>query len=60
VVVAVLEALARDGEIDPSVAVAAARQYKIDDVMAAECRSRTPGAHSPEPWRNPPEKWRSF
>ncbi|MDT5106184.1 MAG: pyruvate dehydrogenase component, partial [Mycobacterium sp.] len=35
VVVAVLEALARDGEIDPSVAVAAARQYKIDDVMAA-------------------------
>jgi pyruvate dehydrogenase E1 component len=35
VVVAVLEALARDGEIDPSVSVAAARQYKIDDVMAA-------------------------
>src|SRR3954468_9157805 len=35
VVVAVLEALARDGEIDPSVAVAAARQYKIDDVLAA-------------------------
>jgi pyruvate dehydrogenase E1 component len=35
VVLAVLEALARDGEIDPSVAVAAARQYKIDDVMAA-------------------------
>ncbi|MUM32719.1 pyruvate dehydrogenase (acetyl-transferring), homodimeric type, partial [Mycolicibacterium sp. CBMA 361] len=36
VVVAVLEALARDGEIDPSVAVAAAQQYRIDDVSAAE------------------------
>lgn len=36
VVVAVLEALARDGEIDPSVAIAAAREYRIDDVMAAE------------------------
>ncbi|MCW2519670.1 MAG: pyruvate dehydrogenase, partial [Mycobacterium sp.] len=35
VVVAVLEALARDGEIDPSVAIAAAKQYQIDDVMAA-------------------------
>ena len=35
VVVAVLEALARDGEIDPSVAVAAAKQYQIDDVLAA-------------------------
>ncbi|MDR3662559.1 MAG: pyruvate dehydrogenase (acetyl-transferring), homodimeric type, partial [Mycobacterium sp.] len=35
VVVAVLEALARDGEIDPSVAVAAAKQYRIDDVSAA-------------------------
>jgi pyruvate dehydrogenase E1 component len=35
VVVAVLEALARDGEIDPSVAVAAAREYRIDDVLAA-------------------------
>jgi pyruvate dehydrogenase E1 component len=35
VVVAVLEALARDGEIDPSVATAAARQYQIDDVLAA-------------------------
>jgi pyruvate dehydrogenase E1 component len=35
VVVAVLSALARDGEIDPSVAVAAAKQYKIDDVLAA-------------------------
>jgi len=36
VVVAVLEALARDGEIDPSVVVAAAKQYRIDDVNAAE------------------------
>ena len=35
VVVAVLEALARDGEIDPSVSVAAAQQYQIDDVLAA-------------------------
>ncbi|MCW2554975.1 MAG: pyruvate dehydrogenase [Mycobacterium sp.] len=35
VVVAVLEALARDGEIDPSVGIAAAKQYQIDDVMAA-------------------------
>ena len=35
IVVAVLEALARDGEIDPSVAVAAAREYRIDDVLAA-------------------------
>jgi pyruvate dehydrogenase E1 component len=33
-VVAVLEALARDGRIDPSVPVAAAREYKIDDVRA--------------------------
>ncbi len=35
VVVAALEELARDGEIDPSVAIAAAKQYKIDDVFAA-------------------------
>jgi pyruvate dehydrogenase E1 component len=35
VVVAVLEALARDGEIDPSVPIAAAKEYRIDDVMAA-------------------------
>jgi pyruvate dehydrogenase E1 component len=32
-VVAVLEALARDGEIDPSVPAAAARQYQIDAVQ---------------------------
>jgi pyruvate dehydrogenase E1 component len=43
VVVAVLEALARDGEIDPSVAVAAARQYKIDDVLAAPVQTSDPG-----------------
>jgi pyruvate dehydrogenase E1 component len=42
-VVAVLEALARDGEIDPSVSVAAARQYKIDDVQAAPAQTSDPG-----------------
>jgi pyruvate dehydrogenase E1 component len=42
-VVAVLEALARDGEIDPSVAVAAARQYRIDDVQAAPEQTSDPG-----------------
>ncbi len=42
-VVAVLEALARDGEIDPSVPVAAARQYKIDDVLAAPKQTSDPG-----------------
>ncbi len=42
-VVAVLEALARDGEIDPSVPVAAARQYKIDDVLAAPEQTSDPG-----------------
>jgi pyruvate dehydrogenase E1 component len=35
VVVGVLEGLARDENIDPSVPIAAARQYKIDDVQAA-------------------------
>ncbi len=35
IVVAVLEGLARDGNIDISVAVKAAQQYQIDDVMAA-------------------------
>jgi pyruvate dehydrogenase E1 component len=39
-VVAVLEALERDGHIDPSVPAAAARQYRIDDIQAAR---------SPEP-----------
>jgi pyruvate dehydrogenase E1 component len=43
VVVAVLEALARDGEIDPSVSVAAAREYRIDDVMAAPEQTSDPG-----------------
>ena len=43
VVVAVLEALARDGEIDPSVAVAAAREYRIDDVLAAPEQLSDPG-----------------
>ena len=42
-VVAVLEALARDGEIDPSVPVAAARQYQIDDVLAAPEQTSDPG-----------------
>jgi pyruvate dehydrogenase E1 component len=42
-VVAVLEALARDGEIDPSVPVAAARQYRIDDVLAAPEQTSDPG-----------------
>jgi pyruvate dehydrogenase E1 component len=42
-VVAVLEALARDGEIDPSVPVAAARQYRIDDVQAAPAQTSDPG-----------------
>jgi pyruvate dehydrogenase E1 component len=44
VVVAVLEALARDGEIDPSVGIAAATQYKIDDVLAAPVQTSDPGA----------------
>ena len=35
VVVAVLQGLARDGEIDASVAAQAAEQYRIDDVSAA-------------------------
>ncbi len=42
-VVAVLEALARDGDIDPSVPVAAARQYRIDDVQAAPAQTSDPG-----------------
>jgi mutator protein MutT len=40
---AVLEALARDGEVDPSVAVSAAREYRIDDVMAAPEQTSDPG-----------------
>src|ERR1700761_8201467 len=42
-VVPVLEALARDGHIDPSVPVAAARQYRIDDVQAAPVQTSDPG-----------------
>ena len=42
-VVAVLEALARDGVIDPSVPAAAARQYQIDDVTAAPEQAPDPG-----------------
>jgi pyruvate dehydrogenase E1 component len=43
VVVAVLEALARDGEIDPSVAIAAAKEYRIDDVLAAPAQTSDSG-----------------
>jgi pyruvate dehydrogenase E1 component len=43
VVVAVLEALAGDGEVDPSVAIAAAQEYRIDDVMAAPEQTSDPG-----------------
>ncbi|MGH9206151.1 MAG: transketolase-like TK C-terminal-containing protein, partial [Acidimicrobiales bacterium] len=42
-VVAVLEALARDGAIDPSVPVAAARQYKIDEVQAPPAQTSDSG-----------------
>lgn len=50
-VVAVLEALAGDGEIDPSVPVAAARQYRIDDVAAApeQTTDPVPGPNAGEP-----------
>ena len=43
VVVAVLEGLANDGEIDPSVAVEATRRYQIDDVLAAPAQTSDPG-----------------
>jgi pyruvate dehydrogenase E1 component len=43
VAVAVLEGLARDGKLDASVAVEAARKYKIDDVMAAPEQTSDPG-----------------
>jgi pyruvate dehydrogenase E1 component len=46
-VVAVLEALARDGEIDPAVPVAAAQQYQIDSVQAAP--EQTPMNEDPRP-----------
>jgi pyruvate dehydrogenase E1 component len=43
IVVAVLEGLARDGNIDISVAVEAARRYEIDDVLAAPEQTSDPG-----------------
>jgi pyruvate dehydrogenase E1 component len=43
VVVGILEGLARDGNIDQSVAVEAARKYQIDDVMAAPEQTSDPG-----------------
>ena len=43
VVVATLEVLARYGDIYPSVAVAAAREYRIDDVLAAPAQTSDPG-----------------
>jgi pyruvate dehydrogenase E1 component len=43
VTVAVLEGLARDGNIDQSVAVEAARKYQVDDVMAAPEQTSDPG-----------------
>jgi pyruvate dehydrogenase E1 component len=39
----VLEGLARDGNIDESLAFEAARRYKIDDVMAAPEQTSDPG-----------------
>ena len=59
-VVAVLEALARDGEIDPSVPVAAARQYQIDDVQAAPEQTSDPGPwpNRPAPSVKPASRWR--
>ncbi|MDY6869050.1 MAG: pyruvate dehydrogenase (acetyl-transferring), homodimeric type [Actinomycetota bacterium] len=43
IVVAVLEGLARDGNIDISVAVEAARRYEIDNVLAAPEQTSDPG-----------------
>jgi pyruvate dehydrogenase E1 component len=43
VAVGVHEGLARDGNIEESVAVEAARKYKIDDVMAAPEQTSDPG-----------------
>ncbi|SIM97188.1 Probable pyruvate dehydrogenase E1 component AceE [Mycobacteroides abscessus subsp. abscessus] len=44
VVVAVLEALADEGSVDRQVAVAAAAQYKIDDVSAADVSYKDTGS----------------
>jgi pyruvate dehydrogenase E1 component len=43
IAVAVLEGLARDGNINESLAFEAARRYKIDDVMAAPEQTSDPG-----------------
>ena len=43
IAVAVLEGLARDGEIHKSVAVEAAQRYQIDDVLAAPEQTSDPG-----------------
>ncbi|HEV7850224.1 MAG TPA: pyruvate dehydrogenase (acetyl-transferring), homodimeric type, partial [Mycobacterium sp.] len=43
VAVAVLEALAADGDIDQSVAIEAAKKYEIDDVLAAPEQTSDPG-----------------
>ena len=43
IAVAVLEGLARDGDIDRSVTIEAARRYKIDDVLAAPEQTSDPG-----------------
>jgi pyruvate dehydrogenase E1 component len=43
ITVAVLEGLARDGNIDMAVAVEAARKYEIDNVMAAPEQTSDPG-----------------
>jgi len=43
IAVAVLEGLVRDGNLDASVPVKAAKQYRIDDVMAAPEQTSDPG-----------------
>jgi pyruvate dehydrogenase E1 component len=43
IAVAALEGLVRDGEIDRSTAVEAARRYEIDDVLAAPEQTSDPG-----------------
>lgn len=43
IAVAVLEGLARDGNLDIDVAVKAAERYEIDDVMAAPEQTSDPG-----------------
>jgi pyruvate dehydrogenase E1 component len=43
IAVAVLEGLARDGNVDRSVAIEAAHRYQIDDVLAAPEQTSDPG-----------------